>query len=208
MKTTKPISGISYNTPAHLHAVLVTLRDSGRISDAFWIQHEPDTDGTKPHYHLVVFPCGSVDPMALSRQFDELVEGEEKPRRFIPNPETQGKCLSVPDWLLYAIHDDLYLACKGLVRNVHYSRDDVQALDGEHLCACWAMVPPPRVSREQVHAQLVELLAQGLKADEIFRAMSAALFQHPELTNLVKTLVQHRSEFTPRQGRPERLPAC
>lgn len=200
MKTSKPISGISYNTPSFLTNILQTLRESGRISDAFWIQHEPDTDGTKPHFHLVVFTCGSVDPMALARAFDELPPGETKPLKFKPNPEMQGKCLSVSDWLLYAVHDEFYLDCKGLARNVHYSREDVRALDDEHLFQCWANVPPPRVSREQVYRRLVELIAQGLTAAEIFRSLSEALFQHPELTNLVKTLVKHTPD-TPARSR-------
>lgn len=190
MKTTKPISGISYNTPAHLLRTLETLRDAGRISDAFWIEHEPDTDGKKSHFHLVAFTCGAVDPYAFARIFDEIVEGEQKPRAFKPNPEHQGKCLSVSDWLQYSIHDPFYLDCKGLVRNVHYERDAVRTLDDEHLSQCWADVPPPRVSREQLRKRFVELMAQGFALGQILDELKDGLFQHPELTNLVKTLAQ------------------
>ena len=53
MKTTKPISTISYNTPEFLENKLNELLANGLISFFAYILHEPEEDETKRH---LVYP--------------------------------------------------------------------------------------------------------------------------------------------------------
>lgn len=181
MKTSKPICGITYNTPRFLRARLDELRAAGRISQAYWVAHEPDTDSKKPHTHLVIFTTSSVDPWAFAEAFVEVDVEAGLPRRFLPNPDTQGRCLSVADWLWYGIHDSDYLASKGMERNVHYSRDAVQALDLDELHERWASLPPVRLGRQALTARALTLAGEGRTWPEIVLELGAELSRDPFL---------------------------
>lgn len=181
MKTSKPVCGITYNTPAFLVARLRALQEAGRISQAYWVHHDPDTDATKEHWHLVVFTTGPVDPWAFAEAFTEADPVAGKPRLFKPNPDTQGRCLSVTDWLWYGIHDPDYLAAKNMTRNRHYSREAVQALDAEELEQRWASLPPVRLGRQALTARALQLQKEGKTWPQIVLALGAELSRDPYL---------------------------
>lgn len=198
MKTSKPVAGVCYNTPEHLRRTLDSLLASGRISQAYWVHHDPDTDSRKEHWHLCIFPTAAVDPFAVARLFDEADPVAGKPRRFLPNPDTQGRCLSIADWLWYAVHDPDYLASKGLSRNVHYGRDAVQALDPDELSSRWASLAPVRLGRSALAAKGIRLALEGKDWAQVLLALGADLARDPYLLHYLaqvcEAAVRHRDE--------------
>lgn len=106
MATQKPISTISYNSEAFLKEKLDTWIDSHIIMAYQYICHKGE-DGDKDHIHLRLEPNKKLDPMDLMEQLREFQSGNDKPlgcRPFRPSKEE--------DWILYAVHDELYLKIK------------------------------------------------------------------------------------------------
>lgn len=77
MKTTKPISTISYNSLNFLKYKLDCLLEDGVINFYMGIVHQPEEDEKKEHIHLYILPHSQVDTMKLETQFIELVHGEK-----------------------------------------------------------------------------------------------------------------------------------
>lgn len=140
MKTSKPISTISYNTPVFLRNKIEEWKQKGWIEYGMWIQHQADDDNTKIHHHVFLKPAKLIQTMDLE------MESIEIPVFRVPNyPVDDTGCTSlVPstvkplkmisfrsskesDWILYGIHDPTYLAEKGMTRNIHYSFSDIQS---------------------------------------------------------------------------------
>lgn len=186
MTTTKPVSGISYNSEGFLLGVLGDLVSSGRVSQWYLVHHDPDSDSKKAHWHLLLFPTSAVNPFALATLFDEADPANEKPLKFLPSPDTQGRCLSVPDWLLYAVHDEDYLASKGLTRNIHYDRAAVRAADTDELAERWASLPPVRLGRQALTARAVGMVAEGKGWTEILLGLGAELARDPYLVGFLR----------------------
>lgn len=118
MATQRPISTISYNTRAFLLEKLEELRAAHKIQYYYVIFHKGE-DGDKDHAHVYVVPNCRLDPMALSEYFKEYVSGSVKPlgcMSWRPSKES--------DWILYAVHDEEYLAAK-------YSADKCEKLPYE-----------------------------------------------------------------------------
>lgn len=127
MKTNKSISSIAYQSPANFKLQTNALRKADAIGPALWIAHEGE-DGDKPHIHLVLlggFKTYTTDKIG-SLWLPEIL-GDEK--RSISALWKVTKSLS--DWLLYAVHDDLYLTFKGLEREHRYEWDEVQVTEGD-----------------------------------------------------------------------------
>ena len=121
MKTTKPLSAISYNTAPYLRAVCDALLKNGLLTNYAYIRHTGE-DGDKDHIHLLLFPAKALETVNLSTRFHEAVGGEEKPRALVG----LKPCASVVDWVRYAVHDPAYLAIKGERRLYRYRYDDIQ----------------------------------------------------------------------------------
>lgn len=137
VKTSKPISTISYNSPEFLRQKINYWKELGIIEYGMWIRHEPDEDNKKAHYHVFLKPAKLIQTMDLendSMEFPgqkfydtdgvtgtELVQTEVKPLKMIG-----FRMSKEDDWILYGIHDPTYLAEKGMTRNVHYSFNDIE----------------------------------------------------------------------------------
>lgn len=120
MRTSKPVSTISYNTEAFLKAKLDELLRNKKICDYMFIQHAAEEDERKDHIHLWIKPNTLLDTMDLQQHFTEI-----DPK----NPLKPLKCIdfraSVTDeWILYSEHFEPYLATKGESRHYHYTKDD------------------------------------------------------------------------------------
>lgn len=103
MATQKPISTISYNTTLFLREKLTELYNAHIIQAYQFIYHKGE-DGDKDHIHLRVEPNKRIDQMELTSLLTEYVNGEDKPRGCRPwRPSTEE------DWILYAVHDPVYL---------------------------------------------------------------------------------------------------
>ena len=121
MNTSKPIATISYNTDAFLRNKIFELRQKGIIDYAMWILHQPDVDGTKPHYHVYMEPSKKIQTDELVRYFMEFERMVKVPSKDDPNVEVEeAQYLGVQvfrnskatDWLLYALHNEKYLTDK------------------------------------------------------------------------------------------------
>lgn len=120
MRTSKPISTISYNTQEFLVMQLNELVKNHKISDWVFINHFAEEDEKKNHIHLWIQPNRLLDTMDLQKHFMEL-----DPK----NPTKPLKCtdfrLSKPDdFILYGQHYEPYLATKMESREYHYTKDD------------------------------------------------------------------------------------
>ena len=123
MKTSKPISTISYNTEKFLREKIYYWKSLGIIEYAMWIKHEPDVDGKKVHYHVYIQPAKLIQTEHLvndSCEFDPL--NPDKPLKM-----NVFKSSQTTDWILYGLHDESYLREKNLSRNTHYEVSDIES---------------------------------------------------------------------------------
>lgn len=131
MRTTKPVSTISFNSPEFLEIKLNELLKAGRISFWSFITHKPEDDegGNKVHSHLYIEPAKMLqtdDLRAELKEFDPC------------KPDKPKGCISFNSskfdhWYLYGLHDKRYLASKGLSRRFHYTHDEMHASDADDL---------------------------------------------------------------------------
>ena len=131
MRTTKPISTISFNSVDYLRLKLQELTKAGRISFWAFIVHKPEDDegGKKEHCHVYIEPSKML-------QSDDI---KEELREFDPQkPDKPKGCISFTSskfdpWYLYALHDKRYLATKGQSRRFHYCHDEIITSDSDDL---------------------------------------------------------------------------
>ena len=122
MKTSKPISTISFNTIPYLVQKLRELEKAGFIEFWSFIQHKPEDDegGKKEHIHVYIQPSKMIQTTDIKEEFKEFdPENPEKPLGCINMNKTKWD-----DWYLYALHDKAYLAQKGQARKYHYISDE------------------------------------------------------------------------------------
>lgn len=117
MKTTKPISTISYNSKDFLIKFLDELLTSGNIY--FWcaIFHYGE-NGDKDHFHVYLEPNKSVDTMQLRDLSCEFVDDNPLPLRCIDWRKSKSD-----EWVMYNTHDTLYLRTKFEEKEYTYSKD-------------------------------------------------------------------------------------
>lgn len=123
MRTSKPISTISYNSESFLKSKIEYWKSLGLIEFAMWIKHDPEQDEKKAHYHVFMKPAKLLQTMDLendSQEIDPLYP--DKPLKMISFRVSQES-----DWLLYSIHDPAYLMEKGMSRDFCYDISDVQS---------------------------------------------------------------------------------
>ena len=129
MRTSLPVSTISYNTPDFLADALKRMRDNGEISFWAFIAHHGE-GGDKDHTHVY------VEPSRLRSQDDW------KNQYFLEfDPQKPDKPLSVTswrkskwrDWYLYGLHDKLYLLGKGECKEYSYALSDFVSSDDDEL---------------------------------------------------------------------------
>ena len=106
MATQKPISTISYNTEAFLKEKLDFWLSKHIIQAYQYICHKGE-DGDKDHIHLRLEPNKKLDPMDLMDELREFQVGSDKPLGCRPFRLSKEE-----DWILYAVHDPIYLKIK------------------------------------------------------------------------------------------------
>lgn len=153
MRTTKPVSTVSYNTEPFLEGVLNELVRAHKI--AFWayVKHTAEADEKKDHIHLYIEPNGKIDTMDLQ---DLLKEVDLK------NPGKPLKCIDWrsskwDDWYLYGIHYEPYLRMKFEERQFHYTEEDVKASDREDLeNKVYRTMHSDVLKHMRIHAAMIE----------------------------------------------------
>jgi hypothetical protein len=128
LKTSKPFSTVSYNSPEFLRIKLDDLIQRRKI--AFWafIEHLPEEDEKKAHKHLYVVPNGQINTDELLDYLTEFdPEKPDKPLGCIPFHSSK-----FGDWFLYVLHDKAYLASKGQARKYSYQKEEVVVSDSDY----------------------------------------------------------------------------
>lgn len=132
MRTTKPISTISFNTQGYLVLKLNELSKAGRISFWAFIEHEPEDDegGKKKHFHVYIEPSKMLQTDELRTELIEPdpTHPEGKPRGVLTFTSSK-----FDPWYMYALHDKRYLASKGQSRVHHYTHDQIICSDSDDL---------------------------------------------------------------------------
>lgn len=163
MKTSKPISTISYNSEDFLRWKIEYWRKKGIIEFGMWIFHRAET-GEKNHFHVYLKPAHMVQTLDLeedSKEFDPNFP--EKPLKMIGFTSSKAD-----DWIMYCLHDVDYLASKGLTRQFHYDVSDIQSTDIDTLKEIIAQLQDSRKGR--LENRIIQMCEQGLSWSEIVRS--------------------------------------
>ena len=135
MKTSKPVSTISYNSEEFLKAKLDYLTKSGSIAFWYYIKHNGEYDTEtgvqdKDHIHLYVESGDRVDTIKLGEMFVEYPNGDFNalPLKCMP-----FRVSKVYDALLYNIHHSQYLLMKFEKKEFSYTLDDIVTNDRDYL---------------------------------------------------------------------------
>lgn len=181
MRTTKPISTISYNTESFLLSTLKRLKQNGIIEFWVFIKHigEPPEFGDnvreKDHVHLHLIPSKLIQTTDLDEYFIELVPGEKLPRKTHLWVSSKWG-----DWYLYSLHDPAYLASKGEKRKYHYKYSDMVSSDDDTLYEKSKSIDMMKFTP---YARMINAHSEGLTFGEFFKRggvpiQQVAAFQH------------------------------
>lgn len=200
MRTTKPISTISFNSPEFLALKLQELQDAQRISFWAFIVHKPEDDeaGKKYHQHVYVEPSKMI-------QTDDL---RDALKEFDPtHPDKPLGCLKwhsskFDDWYLYVLHDARYLASKGQSRRFHYVHDDIVSGDYDDLLCMSRNIDLLSLSP---YAAMQEAIAHGLTFQEFFRRGTIPILQVKQWENAWYMLMDGTTNRNGREGHPSDL---
>lgn len=163
MRTTKPISTISYNTQIFLDMKLQELLKNKIIVFYAYIKHYPEDDegGKKEHYHLYIEPSKMLQTEDLREQFKELdLHNQDKPLSVLPFQSSKFE-----HWYMYILHDTRYLASKGQSRKYHYSHSDIVASDYNNLNYLSKSIDMLKLSP---YSSMLDAQKQGLSWQEYF----------------------------------------
>lgn len=197
MKTTLPISTISFNSAEFLAIKLDELATAKILSFWSFIVHKPEDDegGKKEHIHLYVEPAKSIQTVDLT---SELIE-------FDPDhPEKPKKCISwvkskFAPWYLYALHDKRYLASQGQSRRFHYSHDEILTSDPDDLHSKAKSIDMLSLSP---YADMLEAQSLGLSWAEYFSRGTVPIMQIAQFERAWQTLAQTATDRDGRSDHP------
>lgn len=134
MKTSKPISTISFNTEPFLKGKLRELEKAGIIEFWSYIRHDPEPDemgdeaGGKVHFHVYMEPAKMIQTTEIRASFKEPDPTNTKPLGCLLVEKS-----NFDNWYLYALHDADYLASKGQSRVFAYEAEQVRTSDEDDL---------------------------------------------------------------------------
>lgn len=129
---------IGYLRKPSLVRQLNALKAEGIIGHWWAVEHEPDEDSKKVHFHVRMVPplSRTVDWNNVVERVQEQVPGEDLPRRLVASAKAVND--HAEDGLLYARHDRRYCDAKGLAKaHYDYSRADFITDDPEWLDGLW-----------------------------------------------------------------------
>lgn len=131
MRTTKPISTVSFNSKEYLTLKLNELTKAKVLSFWAFIEHQPEDDegGNKVHYHVYMEPSKMCQTEDLRQEFREYdPDKPDKPKGCLTFVSSQ-----FGPWYLYVLHDKRYLASKGQSRKYHYKHEHMISSDADDL---------------------------------------------------------------------------
>lgn len=156
MRTTKPISTISYNSTEFLLGKLDELTNAGMVEFWFIVIHrgEDDEAGKKDHTHVFVVPAKMIQTEDLREALIEPVPGGK------PLGCLAWRSSKQNDAILYFLHDPNYLRIKGQQRKFTYSLSDVLTSDPDDFKRRYYEAMESTEAR--AYAQIVEACERGL----------------------------------------------
>lgn len=129
---------VGYLRQAALVKQLNALVAAGKIGHWWAVEHEPDEEARKVHFHIRMVPplSRAVDWNAIVASVVENVPGEDLPRRLVASKQAVND--KSEDGLLYARHDRRYCDAKGEAKaHYDYPRAAFLTDDGEWLDGLW-----------------------------------------------------------------------
>lgn len=160
MRTTKPFSTISYNTPGFLVSKLDDLVRKRVLSFYTFVYHYAEEDEKKDHIHLLCIPNGTIQTDSIT----DLLEEFDPTHPIDPlgvKPWTSSK---FGDWFLYCSHDTAYLASKGQVRKHHYPESDFVSSDSDYLHELVTTIDRSKYAKTQ---DFIEAIQRGVPFEEM-----------------------------------------
>lgn len=190
MRTSKPISTISYNSHDFLRQKIEYWKSIGIIEYAMWIRHEPEEDEKKAHYHVYLRPAMLIQTMHLEEDSCEIdPQNPEKPFKMV-----SFRISKEDDWLLYSIHDPNYLAEKGLSREFFYGFEDIETTCADTLTDIISHMSDKR--KGKLEYRIIECINRGMTWTQIvqsgivpIRQMSGAMIMYRSITGQFKDMV-------------------
>lgn len=163
MRTTKPISTISFNSEDFLAGKLNELVKAKRLSFWAFIKHKPEDDegGKKEHFHVYMEPSKMMQTDDIKeelKQFDP--EHPDKPKTCIPCHSSD-----FGNWALYVLHDKRYLAMKGQSRRFHYRYDEIVTSDEDALRFMFRSIDMTKLSP---YMDMEDAIMAGMTFQEFF----------------------------------------
>lgn len=195
MRTTKPISTISYNSPEFLTLKLRELTRSGRLTFWAFISHKPEDDetGGKKHIHLYIEPSKMLQTEDLRSELQE----------FDPlKPDKPKGCISFQSskfdpWYLYILHDKRYLAQKGQSRVYQYEHGEIVTSDDDELLVKSKSIDLLSLSP---YSDMLDAQLQGITWREYFSRGTVPLPQLKLFEAAWYLLLEDRTERNGRSG--------
>lgn len=143
MKTSRPFSTISYNSPDFLRVKLDELITRRAISFYAFIFHKKEEDEQKDHIHLHIIPNGSVNTDDIRDYLKEFTLADPlRPLGCMPFEPSK-----FDDWALYSTHNALYLASKGQSRKYSYTIDEMVTSDFDYFLEKWKRIDMSKLNR-------------------------------------------------------------
>ena len=194
MRTTKPISTISFNSSSYLELKLNELLKAGKVSFWAFIEHLPEDDegGNKIHHHVYIEPAKML-------QTDDI---KSELKEFDPtHPSKPLGCISFKsskfaDWYMYGLHDSRYLASKSQSRKYHYFHEDFKTSDEDDLLFKARSIDRIALSP---YAAMEDAQRQGITFQEFFARGTVPL---PQLALFEKAWYMLLDGHTNRNNRP------
>lgn len=193
MRTTKPISTISYNTEGYLRLTLNQLIESKIISFWCYIKHKPEDDEcrNKSHFHVYVEPAKMLQTVDLRSKFIEFdPKKPDKPLGVIDFHSTKN----FGDWYLYGMHDKAYLASKGQSRREIYAHTEFRASDEDEFAYLVQNIDLLALSR---YKDMLEAQRNGVSWAQYFSRGTVPIQQVRNFESAWFILLQ---EYTERNG--------
>lgn len=194
MKTSKPISTISFNTVRYLELKLNELLKAKKISFWAFIEHLPEDDegGNKSHCHVYAEPSKMVQTDDLKAELMEYDPTKPtKPLGCLPWRST-----NFDNWYLYALHDSRYLASKQQSRRYHYKHSQILTSDDENLTFLTRIIDLSALSPIE---SMKQAQALGMSFDEYFSNGRVPIPQISQFQSAWQLLL---SNSTDRNGKP------
>lgn len=197
MKTEKPLTSISYNTPEFLKAACDKLLTAGIIDFYAFLKHKGEIDPfdgerDKDHIHIFVRPVKAVESSTFLRHFIEIDETNAAAPplgcvRF-------DKCKNPGTWVLYTLHYSPYLDSIGETKEFYnYPFHDFVTNNEQELRRYRRSV---QIEYKPKLNTVMTLLEQGCDRSDILHKVNPSAVQYLAIDKMVVQSLSKSSDYT------------